>query len=196
MKQCDVVSDIMAAYRNLYNTLKSEFDGCELTHIGRSSNEEADALANIGLTCMPLPPIVFLEQIYQRSIKVPHPRAAPVNAEATDSTKPTEEADETHALEEVLLVELAWTSPYLAYILQKDLPKNEVEARQLQHHAKAYTLINGDLYKRSYIAQHTQRNLWPPCQQSSPGHQGVQGWILLAHNYARRQNPHQAVRGL
>ena len=41
----------MAAYRELYNTLEGEFDGCELDHIERGSNLEADALANIGSTC-------------------------------------------------------------------------------------------------------------------------------------------------
>ena len=50
MKQCDAVNDNMAAYRDLYNLLESSFDGCEICHIGRASNEEADQLANIGST--------------------------------------------------------------------------------------------------------------------------------------------------
>jgi ribonuclease HI len=123
MKQCDAMLDTMASYRDLYNTLEGEFDGCELTHIGRNSNEEADALSNIGLTRAPLPPGVFLEQIDQRSIKVPHSGAAPVNTEVTDSMKAIEEADEAHAPEDVFLVEPAWTAPNLAYILRKELPK-------------------------------------------------------------------------
>jgi hypothetical protein len=63
MKQCDAVADTMSAYRDLYNKLEGEFDGCELTHIASSSNKEADALANIGSTHAPIPPGVFLEQV-------------------------------------------------------------------------------------------------------------------------------------
>ena len=71
MKRCDVNSDNMAAYRDMYDALEAKFDGCELHHIGRASNEEADVLANIGSTRAPLPPGVFLEQINERSIKIP-----------------------------------------------------------------------------------------------------------------------------
>ena len=50
MKACDAIADNMIAYRDLYNTLEGDFDGCELRHVGRESNEEADILANIGST--------------------------------------------------------------------------------------------------------------------------------------------------
>ena len=33
MKECDASSENMAAYRELYNRLEGEFDGCELQHI-------------------------------------------------------------------------------------------------------------------------------------------------------------------
>jgi hypothetical protein len=39
-------------------------------HIGRESNEEADNLANIGSKCLPIPPEVFFEEIFERSIKI------------------------------------------------------------------------------------------------------------------------------
>ena len=39
MKKCDATSNNMAAYRDLYNALEGEFEGCELNHIGRESNE-------------------------------------------------------------------------------------------------------------------------------------------------------------
>ena len=71
MKRCDAISDNMTAYRDMYDVLKANFDGCELYHIGRASNEEADTQANIGSTRAPLPPGVFLEQINERSIKIP-----------------------------------------------------------------------------------------------------------------------------
>jgi hypothetical protein len=55
----------MTAYRNLEGTL----DGCEVSHIRRTSNEEADNLANIGSQCLPVPRGVFWEEIIERSIK-------------------------------------------------------------------------------------------------------------------------------
>ena len=70
MKECDAPAENMAAYRELYNTLEGEFDGCELQHIGRGSNSEADALANIGSTCAPIPPDVFYKEIDHPSIKL------------------------------------------------------------------------------------------------------------------------------
>ena len=70
MKKCDATSDNMIAYRDLYNTMEGEFEGCGLTHIGRESNEEADTLANIGSTCSLILPGVFFETIHHRSVKV------------------------------------------------------------------------------------------------------------------------------
>ncbi|KAK1684438.1 hypothetical protein QYE76_045286 [Lolium multiflorum] len=35
--------------------------GCELKHIVRASNEEAETLANIGSTCSAIPDVVFYE---------------------------------------------------------------------------------------------------------------------------------------
>ena len=100
----------MIAYRELYNTLEGEFDGCELNHIGRASNEEADALANIGSTRAPVPTGVFLEQINERSIKVKPPTtpakpvvegeaAAKEAVEAPKSAAATEDELEMFAFE-------------------------------------------------------------------------------------------------
>ena len=36
MKECDAQAENMAAYRELYNTLEGQFDGCELQQIGRA----------------------------------------------------------------------------------------------------------------------------------------------------------------
>jgi ribonuclease HI len=52
MKKCDAISDNMTAYRNLYYYLEGTFDGCEVSHVSRISNEEADNLANIGPQCL------------------------------------------------------------------------------------------------------------------------------------------------
>jgi hypothetical protein len=59
----------MTAYRNLYYYLEGKFDGCEVLHVSRASNKEADNLANIGSQCLPIPQGVFWEDIVERSIK-------------------------------------------------------------------------------------------------------------------------------
>jgi ribonuclease HI len=48
MNRSDTINDNMMAYKNLYHYLKGTFNGCEVSHISRKSNEEADNLANIG----------------------------------------------------------------------------------------------------------------------------------------------------
>ena len=70
MNLCDAISDNMIAYRQMYQSMEANFEGCGLKHIGRASNEEADTLANIGSTCSAIPDGVFYEVINQRSIKV------------------------------------------------------------------------------------------------------------------------------
>jgi hypothetical protein len=59
----------MTMYRNLYYYLEGTFNGCEVSHISRASNKEADNLANIGSQCLPIPLGVFWEEIIERSIK-------------------------------------------------------------------------------------------------------------------------------
>ena len=69
MNECEAHAANMIVYRALYNALEGDFDGCELLHVGRESNKEADRLANIGSTYAWVPPGVFLEQICVPSIK-------------------------------------------------------------------------------------------------------------------------------
>jgi ribonuclease HI len=50
MKECDMTCANMIAYHAMYDKLEGNFEGCEVTHLGRESNEEADNLANIEAT--------------------------------------------------------------------------------------------------------------------------------------------------
>jgi ribonuclease HI len=43
----------------------------------------------------------------------------------------------------------SWAEPFSNYLITGDLPKDKAEARRLQRHAQAYTIINSELYKRS-----------------------------------------------
>jgi hypothetical protein len=43
----------------------------------------------------------------------------------------------------------SWAEPFSNYLITGDLPQDEAEARQIQHRAGAYTIINSELYKHS-----------------------------------------------
>ncbi|KAK1670885.1 hypothetical protein QYE76_059044 [Lolium multiflorum] len=124
--------------------------GCELKHIGRASNEEADSLANIGSMCSPIPDGVFYEVITQRSIK--EKASAPPRPSADESeASPQQAAEESPPplAEQVLLLEPLWTKPFLAYLTKQELPEDPVEARRIVRRSKAFTVVNGELYKCS-----------------------------------------------
>ncbi|KAK1680591.1 hypothetical protein QYE76_041439 [Lolium multiflorum] len=69
MNQCDAVNESMIAYKEVYNELEKLFDGCEVNHISRMSNDEADVLANIGSQCLAIPSSVLREEINEKSTK-------------------------------------------------------------------------------------------------------------------------------
>ncbi|XP_020174171.1 uncharacterized protein [Aegilops tauschii subsp. strangulata] len=61
---------------------------------------------------------------------------------------------------EVLVIIPDWTVPYIAYLLRQELPEDEDEdedeARQIVRGSKAFTVINGQLYRESVtgVAEH------------------------------------------
>jgi transposase InsO family protein len=153
MKECDATCANMIAYRAMYDKLKGEFEGCEVTHIGRESNEEADNLANIGSRCLPIPSGVFFEEIFERSVKikpVTDPALATRSRAQQGSTTPAAETeDRPKDAAAVILVEAVWTNPYWAYLIRGELPEDPIYRRQVMRCSKAFTIINGELYKRS-----------------------------------------------
>jgi ribonuclease HI len=41
MNRCDAINKNKTVYQNLYYYLEGTFDGCEVSHVSRASNEEA-----------------------------------------------------------------------------------------------------------------------------------------------------------
>jgi ribonuclease HI len=130
MNKCDAINDNMTAYMNLYYYLEGIFDGCEVSHIIRASNEEADNLANIESQCLPVPQGVFWEVIVERSIKgtkastigeQAHHQAVGSGAGSSGIAEP----------EEVMMIEETWMQPYLAYMVNKTLPEDTVQAKRI-----------------------------------------------------------------
>jgi hypothetical protein len=155
MKECNATCANMIAYRAMYDKLEGKFEGCEVTHISMESNEEADNLANIGSRCRPIPPGVFFEEIFKRSVKikpVTDPALATRSGAQQGSTTP---AIGTEGLPKdataVVLVEAVWMKPYLDYLIWGELLEDPIHRRQVMRCSKAFTIINRELYKRSTI---------------------------------------------
>jgi hypothetical protein len=153
IKECNTTCANMIAYRALYCKLEGNFEGCEVTHIGRESNEEADNLANIGSKCLPIPPGVFFEEIFERSIKIkPAVDPALATRSGANHSGPAPAAgtdDPPKQTTTVMLVEAVWTKPYLAYLIRGELPEDTIHHRQIMQRSKTFSIIQGELYKRS-----------------------------------------------
>jgi ribonuclease HI len=151
MNRCDAISDNMIAYRNLYYYLEGTFDGCKVSHVSRSSNEEADNLANIGSQCLPVPLGVFWEEIIERSIK--NNKTSTIEGQGQHPTMGSGAGKagigSTTEPEEVMMIEETWMQPYLAYMINKTLPKDTVEAKRIIRRSKAFVVLQGKLYKKS-----------------------------------------------
>jgi hypothetical protein len=111
----------MITYRAMYDKLEGNFEGCKVTHIGRDSNKEADNLANIRSKCLPIPPGVFFEEIFERSVKI-KPAIDPALATRSGANHlgPAPAAgkeDLSKQTATVMLVEAVWIKPYLAYLI-------------------------------------------------------------------------------
>jgi hypothetical protein len=137
----------------MYDKLEGDFEGCEVTQISRESNEEADNLANVGSKCLPILPGVFFEEIFERSIKI-KPAIDPAlatrsGAKQTNTTPAAGTEDLSTDAATVMLVEAVWTKPYMAYLARGELPEDPIHRRQVMRRSKAFTIINGELYKRS-----------------------------------------------
>jgi hypothetical protein len=133
MKECDATCANMIVYRAMYDKLEGNFKGCEVTHIGRESNEEEDNLANIGSKCLPIPPGVFFKEIFECSVKI-KPAIDPALATRSGANHPgptpaagTEDLSKETAI--VMLVEAVWTKPYLAYLIRGELPEDTIHRR-------------------------------------------------------------------
>jgi hypothetical protein len=123
----------MTAHRNLYYYLEGTFDGCEVSHVSRASNEEVDNLANIWSQCLPIPPGVFWEEIIERSIK--HNKTLttgePGQHPTTGSGAGKPGTGSIAEPEEFMMIKETWMQPYLAYMINKALPEDTVEAKRI-----------------------------------------------------------------
>ncbi|XP_051228992.1 uncharacterized protein [Lolium perenne] len=135
---------------SLTDDLRETFD-----NLNKLSNDEADVLAHIGSQCLPIPPGVFREEISERSTKAKKTLKQPKKKEKAKKDSGAPAAQETHISddeeepEEVMMIEVPWMQVYVAYITRKEIPQDPVEARGVIRRSKAFTVVKGELYKRS-----------------------------------------------
>lgn len=75
----------------------------------------------------------------------PPTSAEPEPADAEDESREGEPAEEALAITPTL------TQPLLAYLIDGDLPEDKNKAQHIVCRSKAYTVIQGELYKSSVI---------------------------------------------
>jgi hypothetical protein len=198
MNKCDAISDNMTTYRNLYYYLEGTFDGCEVSHVSRESNKEADNLANIGSQYLPVPQGVFWEEIIERSIKSTKVSTTgeQVQHQATGSGVGSSGTAEP---EEVMMIEETWMQPYLAYMVNKTLPEDTVQAKKDSTTIQGFRHVTRKIIQEKYnrrvatvryssrrirnLKGHPRRGMWTSRQQQSHCSQSFSCRILLAHSH-------------
>jgi hypothetical protein len=93
---------------------------------------------------LPVPQGVFWEEIIERSIK--NSKTSTTEGQAIGSGAGKTSATEP---EEFMMIEETWMQPYLAYMINKTLPEDMVEAKRIIRRSKAFVLLQGKLYKKS-----------------------------------------------
>src|SRR3954463_1868175 len=91
------------------------------------------------------------------SIKRKFPKGSPEEAEHSGAALPEgQEGPEKLDTEvtlvnlmQVMAIEETWTQPYHWYLINRELPDDPTDARRISRRSKAFTIINGELYKRS-----------------------------------------------
>ena len=115
----------MTRYMCLVKKRLGSFVAWKLEHIPRDSNEMADALEAVAAS-VPVKETVFLPIYYQ-----------PTSSITTYQVSQTDKIDPS------------WLTPILHYLSSGELPNNIVEAHKVQIQAARFSLVNGQLYKRS-----------------------------------------------
>jgi hypothetical protein len=97
---------------------------------------------------LPIPQGVFWEEIIERSIKNSKTSTTEEQGQHQATGSGAGKASATE-LEEVMMIEESWMQPYLAYMINKMLPENMVEAKRIIQQSKAFVVLQGKLYKKS-----------------------------------------------
>ncbi|XP_071715312.1 uncharacterized protein [Rutidosis leptorrhynchoides] len=115
-------------YLSKAKELIESFKSFDIEHVRRSQNKKADALSKLAsLTFEHLAKEVLVEVLEKKSI---------LKEEVNDLIQEDE---------------VAWMTPLQAYLETGKLPEDRNEARKIRIKAPSYKMMNGALYRRSFL---------------------------------------------
>ncbi|KAK9070269.1 hypothetical protein SSX86_010669 [Deinandra increscens subsp. villosa] len=118
--------EAMAKYLSVCKALIKAFETCVVMHVPRSKNKKADALSKLA-SCFAEP----LQNVHVEEMKDPAIQIHRVNV-AQQSPE-------------------SWTTPIVKYLTDGRLPLDKGEARKLRSKCENYQMVNGILYRRTYL---------------------------------------------
>jgi hypothetical protein len=142
MKDKNCVDPKMAAYCQAIRDLEGKFHGLELHHMLRDYNKAGDVLSKAASSRSPVPHGVFASDQHQLSVR------------EEGEKLPEEPGLEVMAINEppeVNLEDPDWRFPILEWLVEGKLPSDQTEARRIARRAKAFVLIDGELYKHGAV---------------------------------------------
>jgi ribonuclease HI len=138
MKDKNCIDPKMAAYCQAVRDLEGKFHGLELHHVLRGYNKAVDVLAKAASSRSPVPHGVFASDQHQPSVR-------------EEGEKPPEEPGlevmATDESPEVNLEDPGWRFPIHEFLVEGKLPSDQTEARRIARRAKAFVIIDDELYK-------------------------------------------------
>jgi hypothetical protein len=139
MKDKNCVDPKMAAYCQAVRDLDGKLHGLELHHVLRDYNKATDVLVKVASSRSLVPHVVFASDQHQSSVR-------------EEGEKPPEESgSEVMAIDEPPKVNLEDPDlrfPILEWLVEGKLPSDQTEDQCISRQAKAFVLIDGELYKR------------------------------------------------
>jgi hypothetical protein len=139
--------------------LEGKFHDLELHHVLRDYNKVADVLAKAASSRSPVPHGVFTSDQHQPSVRL-------------EGEKPPEEPrPEVMAIDEppeVNLEDPDWCFPILEWLVKGKLPSDQTKAWRIVCRAKAFVLIDDELYKRGAA------DIFKRCIPRDQGHELLQ----------------------
>src|SRR4051812_46935174 len=147
-----ISADILIAISNWVDNISANL-GTAPTHLGTS---QSVAIMTRSMRAKPASPVLLTEQ---QMLEEPMSVDEPVSSEnpiledtrMSDIPVPMVTQDDPMTLDEPVFPERPvpdWARKFMSYLADGTLPSEEVEAREVVR-AKAFTIINKELYKRS-----------------------------------------------
>ena len=157
--------ETMMKYLRIVRAMRTHFEECTMEHIPREKNIKADALSQFASSEAE----TYTGNVYFEVLKAPS-----INAK----------------LVAPITQETSWMDPIKAHLESGWLPNDTTEARKLQVRALRYALIDGALYKKSYLIPYL-RCLRPLDAESAlkEVHEGICGQTLGGQSPGTQDSP-------